>query len=169
VTYQKVPRPVHFCNCGDHAWSTLTKGYVTLVSPEDAHFLQERAWTAKADAGKKVVYARSTYRRLHRKIVAATSSVIVDHESGNGLDNRRHNLRETTIQQNCQNGTAHKDSTSKFKGVSWYKDYQKWRVSIYVSGKQKCLGYFDDEETAAEIYDEAALKHFGPYARLNFV
>ena len=30
------------CACGEHAWSVLTMGYATLVSPEDGHLLQDR-------------------------------------------------------------------------------------------------------------------------------
>src|SRR5262245_3922618 len=35
------------CACGEHAWAVLTRGYVTLVSPEDAHHLRGRKWFAE--------------------------------------------------------------------------------------------------------------------------
>ena len=161
--FQKLPRPVHICNCGNHAWTALTHGYVTLVSPEDAELLRDRAWYAKVS--RRTVYAKSD-KYLHRKILPDADRI--DHESGIGLDNRRPNLRPATNQQNCQNGSAHRDSGSKFKGVSWYKNYRLWRAAIYVGGKQKCLGYFSGEVEAAKTYDAAAIKHFGPFARVNF-
>ena len=44
--------------------------------------------------------------------------------------------------------------SSKYRGVSWYKQSKNWRVSIRVGGKTKGLGYFSDEIAAARAYDE---------------
>jgi hypothetical protein len=167
--FQKLPRPVYFCNCGDHAWSALTKGFVTLVSPEDTHFLQDRAWTA-IDSKQKTrpVYARSTYLRLHREIMKAPKKLVVDHWNGNGVDNRRPNLRISTVKQNSQNSRGHRDSSSKFKGVCWVTNMEIWLSQICIDDIRTIIGYFDDEVEAAKAYDAAALKLFGPYARLNF-
>lgn len=57
--------------------------------------------------------------------------------------------------------------TSRYKGVFWYARDKRWAAKIKVTGKQIHLGYFDDEEEAAQTYNEAALEHFGEYARLN--
>ena len=40
-----MPRPVFHCQCGDHAWAALTRGFITLVSPQDAWLLELRAWS----------------------------------------------------------------------------------------------------------------------------
>jgi AP2 domain len=114
------------------------------------------------------VYARSTRLRLHRVIVSASSSDQVDHENGNGLDNRRHNLRHATVRKNSHNVPSHRDSTSRFKGVCWVTKQKRWQAQIYYNGKNINLGVFDDEEIAAMVYDLAAIKNFGSYARLNF-
>ena len=47
-------------------------------------------------------------------------------------------------------GSAH------FKGVSWNQRDQKWYATIQMGKKKKFLGQFDDEEEAAETYDEVA-------------
>ena len=56
-------------------------------------------------------------------------------------------------------------SSSKFVGVAWDKRDQNWRASIKIDGKDKRIGNFRDEETAARKYDE----HAAPLGRpLNF-
>jgi len=46
-------------------------------------------------------------------------------------------------------------SSSKYIGVCWDKNRQKWKVKIYINGVNKSLGYFDDELQAANTYNEA--------------
>jgi len=45
--------------------------------------------------------------------------------------------------------------TSKHRGVCWYKRTKKWVVQTKVNGKRVHVGYFDDEEKAAEAYKNA--------------
>ena len=49
-------------------------------------------------------------------------------------------------------------ATSRFLGVNWDKQYQKWKVSIRANDRKKILGYFDDELEAARCYNDAAKK-----------
>lgn len=53
--------------------------------------------------------------------------------------------------------TKPNDFTSKYKGVSWYKPANKWRVSIWINGKQKYLGLFTNELEASHAYQNALL------------
>ena len=57
---------------------------------------------------------------------------------------------------------------SIYKGVSWRKDRNRWLVRIMFRGKRIYLGCFKDEIEAARIYDQAAKKYFGEFARCNF-
>lgn len=158
----KMPRPVFFCQCGDHAWTALTRGYVTLVSPEDAHFIEWRAWSTLFTR-ERCVYARaggSLY--LHRLILEADET---DHENRNGTDNRRGNLRPCTRQQNLAN-RRHRRRKSHFKGAEKFRN--RWRARITVFNKNIQLGTFDTAEKAARAYDTAATKYFGEFAELNF-
>ena len=45
---------------------------------------------------------------------------------------------------------------SKFVGVSWNNQMKKWKAAIQIDGKSKTLGYYQDENDAAHIYDDQA-------------
>jgi hypothetical protein len=103
---------------------------------------------------------------MHNVIMKPSEGFIVDHINGNGLDNRRSNLRIVTRQQNTFN-SVHKGGTSKYKGVALDKESGLWRAYIAKDGKRTWLGRFPDELSAAIAYDKAAKDMFGEYAKLN--
>jgi hypothetical protein len=92
----------------------------------------------------------------------------IDHINNDPSDNRIENLREATHAQNQHNMSSHKDSSSRYLGVSWHNASNKWRAQIAVDGKSYHLGLFTVEEDAARAYDKEAFKRFGIYANLNF-
>jgi hypothetical protein len=109
---------------------------------------------------------------MHRFIAGCTpgDGMVVDHKNGDGLDNRKCNLRVCTQAQNCQNQRPQaKSKTSRFKGVSWHKRCQKWRSYIRFGNKHVELILTDDEEEAAIYYNVAAQLFYGEYACLNTV
>ena len=79
----------------------------------------------------------------------------IDHINGNTGDNRIENLREATNQQNCWNRKPLVDSTSKYKGVCWNKQCNKWVASYKYKGKKHYLGLYENELEAAKAYDKA--------------
>ncbi len=90
-----------------------------------------------------------------------------DHINGDGLDNRRANLRVATAQQNMHNRTrTHIGATSMYRGVHWNVNAKRWQSRIACDGKQRHLGYFRDELEAARAYDIAGVardaEHFTP-------
>ena len=124
----------------------LTQGKVALVDDEDYEWLNQYNWQASNEKGrfyvKKGNYLgvingkqRSTSVRMHRLIMNAPENMVVDHINGNGLDNRKENLRIVSNRQNLQN--LHIKKTSKYPGVSWQKTRNKWISLIRVNGKQK--------------------------------
>jgi hypothetical protein len=171
MAYKTMPRPVHVCNCGDHAWTSITKGHVTLVSPEDAHFLERRAWCIRnTKLRKNNLYAGSrtgkTVHRLHRLILGLSPDQIVDHCNGNGLDNRRSNLRQCTFVENS--GNSRQKNPHGFRGIT--RSGKGWMAQIgnHAIGTYLHLGYYLNKEDAALAYDREARKRFGEFAKLNF-
>lgn len=110
----------------------------------------------------------NTILRMHNLIMNVENGNIVDHRDGNGLDNRRFNLRLATQKQNLMNRGKTILNTSGFKGVSWHKGTQKWQTNISVNGKTKCIGVFDDPVKAAKAYDFWAIDLHGEFAKTNF-
>lgn len=165
------PRPVHACDCGAHVWLCLTKGYVALVSPEDRDKVEGKNWNAKIGKsnGHIQVYARrksaSRHRELmHRVIAGDPDGPQIDHINHNGVDNQRGNLRPTTGTQNQYNCRKRARTSSRFKGVSFYRRHGLWLAKIYVKGRAKHLGYFPTEEAAYRAYEVARreIVHFQP-------
>jgi hypothetical protein len=96
---------------------------------------------------------------MHRQIMGAKEGQEIDHINGNGLDNRRENLRIVTRSQNLANRPAFKSSKSGYKGV---------RKNKNGTGKMIYGLQFDAPEEAARAYDRCALMFFGEHAQLNF-
>ena len=160
-----------------HISIPLTKGYATLVSPEDAD-LAGFKWHAKPD--KDTVYAIRSMRSqegeprstqyLHRVILQRIldrpleRDECVDHRDGDGLNNCHENLRLASHTENMRNRRKHDNNTSGRKGVYWYKRDLKWMAKIKVNGRPIRLGCFVDIEDAAAAYREAATKYHGEFA-----
>lgn len=141
-----------------------------LVSDEDFKWLSERRWGIKICAGGP--YATQVSRpdiMMHRELLGCVKGdgVHVDHVNGNTLDNQRHNIRKATNTQNRRNCKIPKDNTTGYKGV-WMGRNLKFRAGISVNSRTIHLGTYKTAIEAAQAYDQAAIKFFGEFARLNF-
>lgn len=152
----------------------LTQGKFAIVDDEDFERVNSRKWCAcvKKSTNSVKVYALSAVRKpngtktlikLHQFILGDRN---IDHRNGNGLDNRRHNLRKATGSQNQANRRSFK---AGFKGVYWNNIRRKWHSAVGIEGRPIDLGYWVNKRNAAIAYNVGAILFFGDFACLNDV
>ncbi len=143
-----------------------------LIDNFDFEWLSQWNWFFHK-AGSKAYVARTIKCKgvrkkiyMHRLLLNAPGDLQVDHINGNGLDNRRFNLRLCTNAQNQHNCKA-KGGSSRYKGVCFIRTSDKWLASIRFNYKSRHIGYFVSEIEAAKAYDEKAKELFGEFAQTN--
>ena len=152
----------------------LTKGKFALVDDEDFEYLNQWKWTCVGRGYAQRKYSIKGGRKginmyMHRDIVSIPKDKFIDHINGNGLDNRKSNLRICTLSQNNANRKKSINGTSMYKGVSWYSPYGKWCARICKNDLDIFIEYFKSEKEAALAYNEAAIKYHGEFANLNVI
>ena len=151
----------------------LLRGEVALVDREYLELVSRYRWCVGTSGNRRTQYAvastrrpdgRRTLVRMHRLILGLTGRAVhVDHQNGNGLDNRRANLRICTHTENMWNRRRNVNSTSGFKGVYWHKAKGKWCAQVQVHGKRHHLGLFTTAEEAHLAYCRAADELHGEF------
>lgn len=148
-------------------WIALSTGQFTLVDEEDFEYLQKFNWLQSDDGSVYRTNGGSKRLKMHRDIVKPPPGYEVDHKNHNRLDNTRENLRLATKNQNGMNRRLQSNNRSGFKGISQHVG-GLWKAEILVAKNRMYLGYFHTPEEAARAYDDAARKHYGEFACLNF-
>lgn len=153
----------------------LTQGYFTILDDEDYDKFKDLNWQI-AKPNPNAYYAQTIIVGipvlLHKLIMNADTLQYIDHINGNGLDNRKENLRFATASTNQANRRVHKKigKHSIYKGVSFDKTAKNkpWIAMIMKNRKSYHLGRFFTEKEAACAYDKKSVELFGEYAYLNF-
>lgn len=144
---------------------------ICLVDDSDYSFLSKYIWFEWKLPKQNTSYIRKKLDGkqilLHRLITGCPAELFVDHINGDGLDNRRDNLRIVTKSQNNFNHVKYDNKSSKYLGVCYKKDHNKWMArGRSAQGITLHLGYFSKEEDAAIAYNDFCIKN-NPHARLN--
>lgn len=159
------------------AFVPLTQGYEAIIDAADAPLVDGWRWCAivarRADGTVRSVYAvrndgprgKARLVYMHRVIAGTPDGMDTDHISGNGLDNRRENLRVATRAQNQHNRSLQSNNTSGAKGVTWSKEKGKWLAQITIREKNRSLGYFQTIEDASAAYAAASAELHGEFGR----
>jgi len=146
------------------------------VDTVDYPLIEKYRWKTRRLPSSRTLYATAyvgtagpfVRRTMHKMLLPDVKEI--DHEDGNGLNNRRKNLRPASSSENKRNVSKRtyktRKLTSKYKGVSWARG--KWRATAKLNNKQIHLGRFVNEEEAARTYDVFAIKHYGEFALPNF-
>jgi len=154
---------------------TLSRGLVALIDDEDYDLLSKIKWCAKPRRSLsgghyacKTIKPNQVY--LHRFILNAQKGEIVDHINGDGLDNRRCNLRLTDLKGNAANKRI-PPSASGYRGV--VRALRKGGEFVFRAQAQrgkivKTGAYSKCPIQAAKQYDVYARELFGEFACLNF-
>lgn len=135
----------------------LTQGFEAIVDDEDYEELNKHKWCLfkhrNTYYAQRVIHKEDKKQisvKMHREILKTREGMKTDHKDGNGLNNRKYNLREVTNRQNLQN--LHITKSSQYAGVSWRKDRHKWRAQIQINRKALGLGLFNTEIEAHNAY-----------------
>ncbi len=151
-------------------------GREVLIDEEDfdrifsSHFTwginpnSKKHWSAYVRGRKKTRDREQIY--LHRFIMSPPIGMQVDHINGNGLDNRKENLRICTASQNTKNKRLAINNTVGLKGVT-RRQNGKYVAQIRKDYKLETIGTFDSPEEAHEAYCLRAIELFGEFARFR--
>ena len=152
---------------------TLTRNKTAIVSDTCYNYISNNKYYTTSE-GYAARHKENCVIYMHREIYEKYIGMLIegleiDHINGNRLDNRIENLRLVNRTQNNVNSKKRKNGTSKYKGVYWAGDRNKWRAcGSYAKGNPKHLGSFDNEIDAAKAYDSFMIENYGKNARLNF-
>lgn len=153
----------HSSDNSRHREIHLSRGMVALVDEGDFDAVSTSRWSFQPNG--RVGYAIRGVKRedgryhselMHRFILAAQPGTFVDHINGNGLDNRRCNLRLCTGSQNAAN--------RQVVGATLCRKSDGWVARITHMGAVKWLGTFPTKAAAQEAYRQARIALFGEFA-----
>jgi len=151
----------------------LSQDRVTIVDDEDFDWLSKWKWhyarrkkSGYAERGdcsgpkQKTISMHVAIMKRHKKWKRGRE---VDHINTCGCDNRKVNLRLATPGEQGVNIGRRSNNTSGVTGVYWSKASGKWRAYIWVNGKEKHLGYYEDFDEAVEVRLKAEFKYYGEF------
>jgi hypothetical protein len=162
-------------------WDSMTirrrdggRAMIAKFDLADAKTIKQYTWHLQTDGSsgtyaETIIYAGHkksgrTHIYMHQLVLQGLGRI--DHLNGNGMDNRRANLRFATQSQILAKRKPG-GGVSKFKGVCW-DDSGRSSGMWMARFRGKNLGRFAVEEDAARAFDDAAFEYWGHQAYFNF-
>ncbi len=152
----------------------LTQGKWAIVDDDMFEYLNQWKWHVHKPGITKGFYAKRTTHNpknkkigtifMARQIMRAKKGQIVDHKSGNTLDNRKENLRFCSHGQNRANSKNQKNSCG-FKGI--HKRGKSFMVRIQFNKKRTTIGTWYTLKEALKARNAAAKKYHGDFANFH--
>lgn len=145
----------------------LTQNKVALVDDADFALVNQFRWCAVLSQlkSRELFYASAWIdgknQYMHRIIMGAKNGEEIDHVNGNGLDNRKSNLKVGTHRQNQVNRM--KKHSSKYPGVFWQPRKNPWRARARVNNKNRNFGSHPTQEKAFKAYQEGIYELTGEW------
>lgn len=139
----------------------LTHGEEAFVDDDIFEIVNQISFHLKDDnyaawQNKKGFKPETMY--LHHYVIGwpLNRSNEIDHINGNGLDNRRENLRIVSKRDNAINRKFNRDGHLPGASITPYK---KWRAVIWINGRSNHIGSFKTEKEASDAYFEYRRKN----------
>lgn len=155
--------------CGDHIEIKFKNRYgdvkgIGKIDKEDLGLILNK-YVNLMNNGYISVRENKTNIGLHRILMKAKSSDIVDHINGIRSDNRKCNLRILDNSKNGINRSRHKNNHSGHRGVFWNDKIPtpKWMAYITVNWKRKHLGFFERYEDAVLARLKAEKRYYNGF------
>lgn len=138
---------------------TITKGNITYVTKD--RLLKQSVDSVGYPYVNLSDYKKQKTFRVHQLIAVAFlnhtpdkhKGLVIDHIDGNKLNNMTTNLQLITNKKNTSKDR--KNKTSKYTGVYWHKQSNKWLAQFRENGIVKYLGTFETEEEARDAYNSS--------------
>lgn len=150
---------------------------VGYIDKEDYELVRKHNWGVATDPVNDVSYAYTNIvvdeDNYIRKTIQAHTFImerlvdninIIDHINGNGLDNRKSNLRARTQSENNMNKRVQRNNTTGFAGISWHKKQRMWNTHISVRGERIFLGSYYYMRNALRARISAEEEYFGEHS-----
>lgn len=150
------------------------KGQAILVDDCDYEELNRYRWYLNLSGyaqrnSNKAEYGNGRRKPIlmHRQIMGFSVGMLIDHISGDKLDNRRSNLRLATRSQNSMNSKIYSNNKLGVKGIHFCKERNKFYACIRINNKGINLGRFNTIEEAVAARKRAEELHFGEFRYKN--
>ena len=136
------------------------KYHIGQIDKEFIDRFIERTWYALKHGNNFYMYSNKTTnfpvnQRFHRLVLTGVD--IVDHRDGNGLDNRKKNLRDGSGGVNENNQALRNTNTSGTNGIYFHK--KGWCAQWYKNGSQKSKYFSIKKYGSDEKAKQKAIEH----------